>query len=282
MVADTAAGCSPWCDALPREGMPVFVDVPGATLHVVAFGDGSRVLLAIGGWAGSWEMWLDVVTQLSASWRVIAFDHRGSGESPLGTDVSPAVLVDDVVAVLDHFGVERAVLAGESQGSLVALRVAADHPERVSGLALVAGTPLMPVLDDVTVAHVAAGLRSDTVATLQGICAIGLPEDVDGRYRRWAFDILRRSEPEASATLLTVLDGVDVTARLPGLDVPAVVVHGDADAIVPIENGRVLAQRLPDAELVVLPGVGHVPTLTRPLEVAAAIERLGDRVDARG
>lgn len=258
----------------------MFIDVPGTTLHATAFGSGPRVLLATGGWVGSWEMWLDVATRLSASWRVIAFDHRGSGESPLTPDTSPDVLRDDVVAVLDHFEVGRAVVAGESQGALVALKVATAYPDRVAGLALVAGAARMPVLDPALLAHVAAGLRSDTDATLHGICAIGLPEDSEGRYRRWAFDILRRAEPEASATLLTLFDGEDLTDRLPSIDVPAVVVHGDADQIVPVEHGRVLAERLPDAELLVLSGIGHVPTLTRPLEVAAAIERLGERVAA--
>jgi pimeloyl-ACP methyl ester carboxylesterase len=100
----------------------MFVEVNGTLLHVVTLGSGPRVLVATGGWAGSWEMWLDVVTGLSHGWRVIAFDHRGAGESPLGSDFSAARLRDDVVAVLDHFGVETAVLAGESQGGLVALQ----------------------------------------------------------------------------------------------------------------------------------------------------------------
>jgi pimeloyl-ACP methyl ester carboxylesterase len=150
----------------------------------------------------------------------------------------------------------------------------------VSGLALIAATARMPVLDPGVVAHVARGLVDDNDATLRGICQIGAPEDADGRYRRWAFDVLRRSEPSASATLLTALDGTDVTDRLGGIGVPCVVVHGEVDAIVPLEHGRAVADGLPDAELVVLPGVGHVPTMTRPLDVVAALERLGQRVDA--
>src|SRR5439155_18235055 len=116
----------------------MFLDVNGVRLHAVVFGDGPRTLVATGGWTGSWEVWEDPSGLLTADgWRCVAYDHRGSGESP----VDPALITvdamtDDVVGVLDALGVESCVLAGESQGGAIAQYAAARHPERFSGLVL--------------------------------------------------------------------------------------------------------------------------------------------------
>jgi len=100
----------------------MFVNVNGVRLHAVVFGDGPRTLVATGGWTGSWEVWEEPIGLLTAAgWRCIAYDHRGSGESP----VDPALITvdamtDDVLGVLDALGIETCVLAGESQGGAIA------------------------------------------------------------------------------------------------------------------------------------------------------------------
>ena len=121
----------------------MFLEVNGVRLHAVAFGAGPRTLVATGGWTGSWEVWEEPMAQLTAAgWRCIAYDHRGSGESP----VDPALitvdaLANDVIGVLDAFGLETCILAGESQGGAIAQYAAAQHPERIEGLVLAAPAP---------------------------------------------------------------------------------------------------------------------------------------------
>jgi pimeloyl-ACP methyl ester carboxylesterase len=90
--------------------------------------------------------------------------------------------------------------------------------------------------------------------------------------RRWGRNILLRAEPEQAARLLEMWQ--DVTPADPRrIGVPTLIVHGAADAIVPIEHARSLAELFPDAELVMLEGIGHVPTMTRPHDVVAALCR---------
>jgi pimeloyl-ACP methyl ester carboxylesterase len=90
-----------------------------------------------GGW-GEREVWEEPISQLSAEgWRCIAYDHRGSGESPVNPAlISVEAMIDDVAGVLDAFGVERCILAGESQGGGIVQYAAARSPERFKGLVL--------------------------------------------------------------------------------------------------------------------------------------------------
>ena len=93
--------------------------------------------------------------------------------------------------------------------------------------------------------------------------------------KRWARNVLLRAEPEQAARIIEMWTDTD---SVPDVDptkiaVKTLIVHGTADAIVPIEHSRELAGLLPDAELVEVEGSGHVPTMTRPNEVVAAITR---------
>jgi pimeloyl-ACP methyl ester carboxylesterase len=249
----------------------VFLDVNGARLHAVVFGDGPRTLVATGGWTGSWELWEEPFELLTAAgWRCIAYDHRGSGESPVDPElITVAAMVDDVVGVLDALGVEDCVLGGESMGGAIAQLAVERNPDRFTGLVLVA--PAGAEFGEGR-ARFAAGCRADYPATVKAFVDQCVPEPDSDHVRRWARDILLRAEPEQAARLLEMWQ--DATGADPRrLSLPTLIVHGAADAIVPVEAARSLAELLPDAELVVLDGVGHVPTMTRSRDVVAAIHR---------
>lgn len=249
----------------------MFLDVNGVRLHAVAFGDGPRTLVATGGWTGSWELWEEPYELLTAAgWRCIAYDHRGSGESPVDPDlITVAAMADDVVGVLDALGVEDCVLGGESMGAAIAQLAVERHPDRFTGLVLVA--PARAEFGEGR-ARFAAGCRTDYPSTVEAFVDQCVPEPDSDHVRRWARNILLRAEPEQAARLLEMWQ--DVTGADPRhLSVPTLIVHGAADAIVPVEDARALAELLPDAELVVLDGVGHVPTMTRSHDVVAAIRR---------
>jgi pimeloyl-ACP methyl ester carboxylesterase len=252
----------------------VFLEVNGVKLHAVAFGEGPRTLVATGGWTGSWEVWEEPIGQLTAAgWRCIAYDHRGSGESP----VDPALitvdaLADDVAGVLDALGVETCVLAGESQGGAIAQYAAARHPDRFDGLVLAAPAPT----GRSTAARggFADACRADYPAAVAGFVEACFPEPGIPHVLRWATNILLRADPEQAARMIDMWRDDDVPDVDPrGIDIRTLVLHGTGDVIVPIEHGRSLAELLPDAELVVFEGSGHVPTMTRPREVVDAILR---------
>ncbi|HVB27451.1 MAG TPA: alpha/beta hydrolase [Mycobacteriales bacterium] len=247
----------------------MFLNVNGVRLHTVAFGQGPRTLVATGGWTGSWELWQQPFELLTAAgWRCISFDHRGSGESPVAPDLITAqAMTEDVIGVLDAYGVERCVLAGESMGGAIAQLAAERHPSRFTGLVLV--DPAEAVFNDRR-AMLAAGARADYPATVQAFVDRCLPEPDSEHLKRWGRDILLRAEPEQAARLLEMWQ--DATGGDPSrISAPTLIVHGAVDAVVPVEHSRVLATLIPDVELVVIDGVGHVPTMTRPHDVVAAI-----------
>ena len=251
----------------------MFLDVNGVRLHALDLGAGPRTLLAVGGWTGSWEVWEEPIGLLTrAGWRCIAYDHRGSGESPVEpSSITVRAMVDDVAGVLDALGVERCVLAGESQGGAVAQYAAARWPARFEGLVLSAPAP--------TGARPAGGsfadlCRGDYPAAVAGFVERCFPEPAVEHVKRWARHVLLRSNGEQAARIIEMWgdDGVpEVDAAT--IATPTLILHGDADAIVPIAVSRALVEQMPDAELVVYEGVGHVPTMTRSREVADAILR---------
>jgi pimeloyl-ACP methyl ester carboxylesterase len=247
-----------------------YVAAGDARLWTVAFGPGDApALMAIGGWIGSSELWAGPLSLLSERWRVIGFDHRGTG----ATISSPASiiherLVDDVFVVLDAYGVDRCVLAGESAGAGVVISAAARRPERIAGIVLVDGfLPQGPRRED---DRLAQRLRADFAGWIAGFVDACLPDPDTDDLRHWGRLILSRSTPE-HAIALHVAAG-DPRGDLPLVHAPALVIHCDGDGMAPLEGGQALAAGLPNATLRVLAGSEHVPTMTRPREIAALIE----------
>ena len=116
----------------------MFIPAGGHLLNAVAFGGGPRTFLAHGGWVGSWELWQQPFELMQDHWRCISSDHRGSGASTAPADeVNPQGLVDDLFAVLDHYAVDRCVVAGESMGALTVIQAVLSRPARFEGLVLV-------------------------------------------------------------------------------------------------------------------------------------------------
>lgn len=246
----------------------MFLSAGGHLVNAVRWGQGPRTFVAHGGWVGSWELWQQPFELMQDRWRCIAYDHRGSGASTAPVEeVTPDGLVDDLFAVLDAYGVESCVLAGESLGALTVLAAALREPTRFTGLVVVDGVPATSgvVADQQAV-------RADYPAYVRAFVAACVPEPDSDHLRRWGEQILLRADPDAAARMFESHDAAGLRPDLAALAMPVLVIHGDRDAIVPIDVGRAVAQAVPDSELVILPGAGHVPTMTHPDDVVAAIE----------
>jgi 3-oxoadipate enol-lactonase len=253
----------------------MFVPAGGYLLNTVQFGAGRDTFVAHGGWVGSWELWQEPFQLMQGRWRCISYDHRGSGAStaPAGS-ITPDGLVDDLFTVLDSLEVERCVLAGESLGALTCALAVLRDPARFTGVVFVDGTP---AADRERMGALIDGSRSDYPATVSWFVDACVPEPDCEHIRRWGRQILLRADPEAAAKILEVHAEAQVAPDFSAIGIPALVIHGELDAIIPAAAARLVADAIPDSELVVIPGAGHVPTLTKPAEVVAAIESWHDQ-----
>jgi len=250
----------------------MFITHADAELFGVSFGSGPRAVLALGGWIGSWELWVEPFTLLSHTWRTIAYDHRGVGAAiaPIES-ITFSNMVDDVFAVMDAFGIHQCILAGESAGAAVAIQAVLQRPERFSGLIVVSGLYQRerPTHPDLFV----RALQTNYRATLEQFVDTCVPEPNSEAIRHWGRQIVSRASQRAAVQLYESLYGIDLRPYVQQIAHPTLIVHGDVDALVPISAAEWLARQIRTSCLVRLPGAGHVPTITRPQEVAAAIDR---------
>ncbi|GAA2750835.1 alpha/beta hydrolase [Kitasatospora cinereorecta] len=216
--------------------------------------------------------------------RVIVTDQRGFGAAPLGADEpSLDAVADDVARLLDALGVERAVVGGLSMGGYAAMAFARRHPQRLCGL-LLADTKATVDTDAARTNReriAAAVLARDSVALLaeerieDGLLAPGTAPELVADVRAMIAEAPSKAVAWAQRAMAARGDSLDVLA---GLDVPAAVIVGELDAVTPLAEARLMVGALPDAELTVIPSVGHLSSLEAPETFNAAVRALLKRV----
>jgi pimeloyl-ACP methyl ester carboxylesterase len=196
--------------------------------------------------------------------RVIMFDKRGTGMSDR-TDKMPSMdeRVDDVRAVMDAVGVERATIMGPSEGGSLAAYFAATHPQRCEGLVLYGAfasfTSWIPTEEALQQWFHYIGKSWGSGASLP-MFAPSMTGNVV--FTEWWGRVERLgASPAAAMALLRLNSQIDITTILPSIRVPTLVVHRTDDAQVNIEGGRQLAARIPNARFVELSGVDHLAWL---------------------
>jgi pimeloyl-ACP methyl ester carboxylesterase len=227
-------------------------------------------LVLIHGHPFSRRMWAGQLASLSNTFRVVAPDLPGYGESPArGATITPRGLADAVVESMDALRIERAAIAGLSLGGLVAMELGLGYPDRVAGLVLTATTaaPLTPEEAD---------MRRSTAASLERDGMLDHALEMTGRLfgpaARRDPDVvlpiletmLRTSPAGAAAALRGRAERPQYHELLRDLSVPALVLAGDADFFSTEEITAQLVAALPDPEVVILPGIGHMPNLEAP------------------
>lgn len=252
----------------------MFITQENTKIFATAFGaKTSPAILALGGWIGSWEDWIDPLAILSENWRVIAYDHRGSGVTVAPVEsITFDRLVDDVFVVMDAYEVERCVLAAMSMGAAIALGAALRRPERISGLVLANSLDLRGTTTEGQDMFL-MGLTHDYPRMLEVFIQGCVPEPDSDHIKSWGRHILNRASQEAAIALYRMSKTITIRDDLSRITQPTLLIHGDADSLAPLGSARWLAEQLPDATLKVIEGAGHVPILTRPEAVAEEIQR---------
>ncbi|MEU4213366.1 alpha/beta hydrolase [Streptomyces sp. NPDC026206] len=253
---------------VPVKGGEVWADDSG--------GDGLPLVLLHPG-IGDSRIWDTVGPRLAQRQRVIRYDVRGYGRSPAPT--AQYSLVEDLVAVLNHFELSRVVLAGSSMGAATAVSLALSDPSRVAALALlcpgVTGCPGL-VSQELMAEIEALAMAGD----MDGLVALGLrtwaAAGADGDAEAAAQ--LRAAIPAWFSNYPHQVPDPPAFERLGELDTPCVLALGERDQPEVVQCNEEMAARIPGCRLVRLPGCDHLPTLREPETVAGLVLELCDRV----
>lgn len=234
-------------------------------------------LLLIHGFPLDRRLWAAQMSGLASAVRVIAPDLRGHGCSE--TSAGPLTMdqqADDLAALLDHLGIERAVVAGLSMGGYIAFALWRRHADRIRALVL-ADTRAEPdsvvarVNRETTMAQVqktgAAALADTMLPRLLSPSSLATPRIVAAAHKMMA------EQPVAGivGALGGLRDRADSRPTLPTITAPTLVIAGAEDALTPPADGAALAAAIPGAQLAIVPRAGHLSPLENPRAFNAAV-----------
>jgi len=247
-----------------------FADINGQRIRFEdSGGDGPPVVLSHG-FLMDHEMFAPQVEAFSPEFRVITWDERGFGETEF--DGEPFTYWDsarDCLGLLDHLGVERAVLGGMSQGGFLSMRAALLAPQRVRALVLIdtqsgpEDPERLPAYRQMQQTWLQVGPVDDLTQIIAGLI-IGDPVLSERWIAKW------RSLPREAMNEPTncLFEREDITDRVGEITCPAIVFHGTADQSIEPDKAQALCERLPGCTGVVLiEGAPHASNLTHPEEV---------------
>jgi 3-oxoadipate enol-lactonase len=240
-------------------------------LHYTVDGPAEAPVLVLGSSLGTTgEMWQPQLSMLADRFRVVRYDHRGHGGSPVPP--GPYRIDDlggDVLALLDHLGLARVHLAGLSMGGMVGMWLAAHAPERVDRLALLCTSALLgppSTWVERAAAVRAGGMAAIADAVLARWFTPGFFAEHPGVVG-WARRLLMSTPPEGYANCCAVIETMDLTGDLPAITAPTLVVAGADDPATPPSHAESIVDGIPDARLEIVPDSAHVASIEQPAVV---------------
>jgi pimeloyl-ACP methyl ester carboxylesterase len=270
--------------ARPAVTAPSAVDLPqeirfctapdGVQLAYSMIGQGP-LLVKTGNWMTHLEfdlespIWRHLYRQLAEDHTLLRYDTRGNGLSDrIVDDLSFDAFVSDLEAVVDTTGITRFALLGISQGCAVAIAYVVRHPERVSHLILYGGytlgrnkrprTAAQKEEGDAMVTLMRVGWGKENPAFRQLFTSLFIPGGTK-EQADWFNELQRITvSPDVAARIYETNGDIDVTALLPRVSVPTLVLHAREDNVIPFEAGRRMAAGIPGAQFVTLQGCNHL------------------------
>ena len=234
-------------------------------------GDGPLDLVFVMGWVSNLELFWEgpsarFLTRLACFSRLILFDKRGTGLSDRVTEL-PTIeqRMDDVRAVLDAAGSERAALLGISEGAAMCALFAATYPERTVALVLYGAYakrlwhpdyPWAPKPEDRERFFLAIEQGWGGTVDLDTLAPSTVGDEQFGRW--WATYLRRSASPGAALALARMNTEIDIRHVLSVIRVPTLILHRTGDLDIDVGGARYMAERIPDARYVELPGVDHL------------------------
>ncbi|MET3806002.1 pimeloyl-ACP methyl ester carboxylesterase [Nakamurella sp. UYEF19] len=234
-----------------------YADVNGLHLYYEVHGDGTPLVLIHGGLLTIDINFAGLIPTLAESHQVVALELQGHGRTAdIDRPITPANSADDVVALLDHLGIERAHVLGHSMGAAVALELAVNHPTRVLSVVPISGS-VRP-----------EGMHSDLGDPAMFATSTRMPTAEDfgeftAAYQRLSphpehFEEFMGTMSASAADLHGWSD-----EQLAGITAPVLIVLGDHD-FVTLEHAALMKELIPGSQLAVLPGTTHMQATKRP------------------
>ncbi len=237
-------------------------------------GDGPAVVLSHGYLMDS-AMFDPQVAALTPEYRVITWDERGFGGTRAGSPFSYWDSASDVIGLLDHLAIEQAVLGGMSQGGFLSLRAALKAPGRVRALILIdsqAGlespeaAPAYEQMEQTWLEHGPQPVQDIVAAIILG------PPDGPVDYKPWFAKWAAADREDLRLAFRCLMDRDDITGRLGDISCPALILHGTADAAIPMDRAQATASGLAGpVTLVPVEGGSHASNLSHPDQVNRAM-----------
>ena len=234
-----------------------------------------ELLVLIHGYPLDRTTWNEVAPLLENDFDLIIPDLRGMGQSDaVDKTYTVANLASDIAELLEDLKVQEAFIAGHSMGGYVALAFARGYPDRVRGLGMISSQVLADPPERkegryktaAEVAEKGIGVVVDSMTTKLS---------ADARIQSFVREVIQRQKPAGIiGSLKAMAERYDSNDLLKTFKFPVVVVHGDADALIPVERGREMNAALPSTHYAELKGAGHMPMMENPEAVAEALRFL--------
>jgi pimeloyl-ACP methyl ester carboxylesterase len=238
------------------------------SIYYEVHGDGEALLLIMG-LGGSSALWFPQVPAISRQYRVVTFDNRGTGQSDKpDAPYTMEMMVGDIAGLLEAVGIHATHVFGISMGGMIAQHFALLHPGRVASLILgctTCGGPhsaipdveaISPLFDMERMQELPLEERAREVIPF--LLSQDFIDNNPSSIQQLIATMMEHPTPlHAYMRQAQAVMEHDTYERLPEIKVPTLVIAGDADKLVPIENSRILASRIPKAELIILKNMGH-------------------------
>lgn len=248
--------------------------VNNVTLAYTRRGKGTPLVL-VHGFPLDSSSWNEITPFLEDTFDIILPDLRGFGQSTtIESPYTISDMADDLAGLLDHLGIEKTMLAGHSMGGYVALAFAKKYPQRINGLGLISSQAAGDAPDRKEGRYKTA---ADVAEKGVGVVAEAMTPKLsaDLRIQTFVRGVIEKQNKEGViGALKAVAERAELTPILPSFNFPFVLIHGDADVLIPIDRSKEIKAAAPSAQFVELHGAGHMPMMEFAKETAQGLKSL--------
>ncbi|NTV62347.1 MAG: alpha/beta hydrolase [Oscillochloris sp.] len=251
--------------------------------HLTVVGHGEPTLVFVHGFGSDQTSWRHQVADFCADHRVVLFDHLGCGKADV-SDYHPRrytsleSYAEDVLAIYEHLGLRDTVYVGHSVGAMIGLLASLARPEAFAKLVLLAGSPRY-LNDGAYLGGFTEGdlnalysvMMQDYLGWANGFAPLAMANGDRPELGREFARSLGAMRPDLAQSAARVIFASDYRDRLPEIQHPVLVLQPQSDLMVPLSVAEYLASQIPHSQFQILNAYGHLPHLSAPAEVTAAI-----------